>query len=195
MRPITTLYLSMLGRLEASPEFRAELNHVRAVLDFPLEKITPEYFLEQYVYVVLCSYWKEQYARREWDRFFDTRNPDVISNLRKRAAIMQGVTHAAEWLRNLQAAHDKLAYLNSLPMIGPVTCRHLARNIGIDCVKPDRHLCRVAATFGYGHSSKARESAEICTRMCQDIRDEIGGSEKIGLIDVVLWRACNMGWL
>jgi len=34
--------------------------------------------------------------------------------------------------------------LQGLPYIGPTTCYHLAKNIGLDVAKPDRHLLRVA---------------------------------------------------
>jgi hypothetical protein len=35
------------------------------------------------------------------------------------------------------------------PMIGPVTSFNLAKNIGLDVAKADRHLSRLAANVGF----------------------------------------------
>lgn len=67
-------------------------------------------------------------------------------------------------------------FLRSLPYIGPVTWRHLAKNIGIPVAKPDRHLTRLAR-------ATSRQSAdELCA--------EIGGwlGEPVSVVDLVLWR-------
>jgi len=39
-------------------------------------------------------------------------------------------------------------FLQQLPFIGPVTAFHLAKNLGIEAVKPDRHLCRLSKLLG-----------------------------------------------
>jgi len=193
MRPVTKFFIDAYCALSNEPEWHEEIMHVKLTLERPLSELTADIFFQQYAYVVLCSYWKEQYARREWEKFFDAGDLEVISNRRKRAAIANGINHAAEWLVELKRSDNPIEYLDTLPMIGEVTRCHLARNIGIDCVKPDRHLIRIAATFGYGHSDKVKEQYEIVTRMCKDIQTEIGGSEQLGVIDVVLWRWCNLG--
>ena len=197
-RPMTPVFMEMLDKLESIPAYEAEIDHVRTMLSKPLREITADFFFQQYAYVVLCSYWKEQYARREWEQFFKTGNADVISNIRKRAAIMQGVTHAEEWLKNLKHYGGRknetdleICYLDTLPMIGPVTRYHLARNIGIDCVKPDRHLIRLASEAGY----EMKDPQKGVEAMCRDIQKDIGDAEKLGTIDVVLWRACNLRWI
>ena len=68
------------------------------------------------------------------------------------------------------------SFLEELPFIGPVTACHLAKNLGIQMVKPDRHLTRMAAKTGY-------ESADL---MCRAISQLIGDS--LSVIDLVLWR-------
>ena len=40
---------------------------------------------------------------------------------------------------------EGISFLRSLPYIGPATSYHLAKNLGLDVVKPDRHLLRIAA--------------------------------------------------
>lgn len=191
--PITELFINAYCKLSEEPEYQHEIMHVTRQLERPLSKITKDEFFQQYVFVVLCSYWKEQYAQKEWQRFFETGDLKSISNRRKRAAIAIGINHAEEWLKELKLAEDPIEYLDTLPMIGEVTRYHLARNIGIDCVKPDRHLVRMAEAFGYGHSDKVPEQYKIVTKMCKDIQNSIGGSEPLGVIDVVLWRWCNLG--
>jgi hypothetical protein len=66
--------------------------------------------------------------------------------------------------------------LQRLPYIGEVTSWHLAKNIGADVSKPDRHLVRVAARFGYADVSS----------MCKDISSAVG--DKMSVADLVLWR-------
>ena len=74
--------------------------------------------------------------------------------------------------------HLTLDYLDSLPMIGEVTKYHLARNLGFDYVKPDRHLVKLASQYKL-------TPFELCYR----IHRETG--RRIGTIDVILWRYCE----
>lgn len=193
MKEVTEFYLRAWS--EVRKGYQWEIDHVEMVLARPLSSVDPDTFFQQYVFVVLCSYWKEQYARKEWDKFFHTGDLGMISNTRKRAAVAVGIQHANEWLDGLKGAEDKIAFLDTLPMIGPVTRYHLARNLGIDCVKPDRHLVRLAASFGYGSSDHVADQITIVNRMCKDIQQDLGDKpvpEKLGVIDVVLWRYCNI---
>lgn len=67
--------------------------------------------------------------------------------------------------------------LGKLPFMGPALSRHLARNLGnMEAVKPDVHLNRLAAKYGY-------QSAEA---MCQDV-----STEPAGMTDLVLWYAAR----
>jgi thermostable 8-oxoguanine DNA glycosylase len=60
--------------------------------------------------------------------------------------------------------------------MGPTTACHLAKNLGVVLVKPDRHLTRIAVKTGY-------KSAE---RMCRTIAEVVGDS--LSVIDIVIWR-------
>jgi len=44
---------------------------------------------------------------------------------------------------------DPVPTLRSFPYIGGVTAFHLAKNLGADLAKPDRHLSRLAAAQGF----------------------------------------------
>lgn len=69
-----------------------------------------------------------------------------------------------------------LIHLRKFPFIGDITARHLAKNLGWDYCKPDRHLVRLAHTFVY----------ESVDHMCSDIVRKVG--DPIGVVDLILWR-------
>jgi hypothetical protein len=76
-----------------------------------------------------------------------------------------------------EAMHsDPKSFLCSLPYVGPVTWRHLAKNLGVQVAKPDRHLVRVA-------QATARPSVD---HLCEEISAWLG--EPVPVVDVVLWR-------
>lgn len=179
-------FIKALSELKSVPEWNHEINYIRDLLNRGTQDLTADKFFQQYTFVVLCSYWKEQYARKEWQKYFDTGDFEVISNRKKRAAIFNALPNASIWFDRLMKRPDdkhKLEYIRTLPwMGGEALGYHLARNIGIDCVKPDRHLKRLADQFGFNSPLE----------LCQHVREEIGNGEKIGVIDLIFWRWCNI---
>ena len=73
---------------------------------------------------------------------------------------------------------DPLKTLIELPYIGDITKYHLARNLGFDYIKPDRHLQRLADQYGM-----------TPFELCDLIHKETG--RRLGTIDVILWRFCE----
>lgn len=144
------------------------------------DKVNDEVFLMEYAFVVISSGMKNQVARRIFSKFNKNLDPQVIGHPGKRGAITLAMKEHHEWLTQLRAASDKVSYLETLPWIGGITKYHLGRNLGLDLVKPDRHLVRLAAKFEYPDPAA----------MCQVIADETG--ERVGVIDVVLWRYSNL---
>ena len=71
---------------------------------------------------------------------------------------------------------NPLETLQSLPFVGPVTCYHLAKNIGLPFAKPDRHLVRLARAVGYSDVQG----------LCKRISEHVGDS--VPVVDIVLWR-------
>lgn len=67
-------------------------------------------------------------------------------------------------------------FLQSLPYMGRATSFHLAKNIGLNVVKPDRHLMRISSLAGYSDP----------TDMCQAIANAIG--DRLPVVDLVIWR-------
>lgn len=167
---------------------------------------TPDDFFRQYVYVVLNSGMQNQIAEdiymRFWRRFtgIDTitaghlRHIDIdwcnidaacneIGHPGKRKAVRECFYRYRQWfakLCNLGSLYEKLDFLESLPWIGPITKYHLARNLGLDVAKPDRHLQRIAEEFSF----------DDVQRLCEHISALT--NDRVGVVDLVLWRFCNL---
>lgn len=162
--------------------FAQEIEFVTNNVRKGFEQQTPEQFLHQYMYVVINSGMKNQIAEDIYKRAL-INGITAIGHPGKRKAIEQASSNYRDWFEQLQKKESidaKLDFLESLPWIGKITKYHLARNIGIDVAKPDRHLVKIAEKFGYLDVQK----------MCQDISSETG--DRVGVIDVILWRAMNL---
>lgn len=81
-----------------------------------------------------------------------------------------------------QGEEAVLDFCEELRFIGPITKYHLAKNLGLDVAKPDRHLKGVADMYGMDTHE-----------MCRALADATGDS--VALVDSVIWRACERGWL
>lgn len=155
-------------------------------------------FLRQHAWVVLNSGFREAVVRKHFSYislcFCDWESAaaivqngeacigcaaSVFGNTRKLKALVEAAcaieSEGFEAFR-LRVEADAISELEKLPYIGTVTKFHLAKNLGLDVAKPDRHLLRVASRFGY----------EDVQRMCRDISDYCG--DKIAVADLVLWR-------
>ena len=92
-------------------------------------------------------------------------------------------------------------FLSKLPHIGNITKFHIARNLGINFVKYDIWIQRLgSALYGTIEDSKKvsnsklnTEIKKMCDKMFSNLESQI--NEKIGYIDVVLWKACQQGLL
>lgn len=107
----------------------------------------------------------------------------VFCHERKIQAIAQcaRIVHETGFQPFLERLHsDTLGVLQEFPYIGPVTCLHVAKNIGFQVAKPDRHLCRLAALSGYEHPA----------HLCQALADYIG--DPVSVVDIVLWRFATL---
>ena len=142
-------------------------------------------FMYEYIFVVLTTGFKEQVARGiflDLKIAIDKGQPisSVVRHKQKAKAIEWIMRSKHTAFAGFKASTNPLEYLEGLPFIGPVTKYHLARNLGLDFVKPDRHLVRIAHKYGLTPHT-----------MCENLARETG--ERIGTIDVVIWRAANLG--
>jgi hypothetical protein len=145
-----------------------------------------EAFFSEYAWVVLNSGMKEQVARLIWARVREALSEQrsvrsAFGHPGKAAAIQKVYEQQAEYFRWFLKADDKMAFLRALPWIGPITVYHLAKNYGVDCVKPDRHLVRIADAAG-----------ETPEALCRRIATVTG--ERLAAVDSVIWRAANLGF-
>lgn len=165
-----------------------------------------EDFFRQYVYVVLNSGMQNQIAEEIYNRFWkrftgidninaghlyhidiDWCNIDAAANEighpGKRKAVRECFYRYRQWfgkLCTLKSLYEKLDFLETLPWIGPITKYHLARNLGLDVAKPDRHLQRIAEYYNF----------DDVQRMCEHISALT--NDRVGVVDLVLWRAMNL---
>lgn len=142
-------------------------------------------FFTEFVYVVLNAGMKNQVAEKIFVRYAKN-GLGAVKHEGKRRAIGKAERYYDTWFSILQkkiSVNEKLDYLETLPWIGPITKYHLARNLGIDVAKPDRHLVRLAKSYGYKGDSGVQQ-------MCEEIAKRTG--DRIGVVDVVLWRNANL---
>jgi endonuclease III len=154
--------------------------------------------LREYAWVILCSGFREQVVRQvfghislcfcDWESasaildadpacriaaLASFRNPTKLAAI-VRAALQIHTCGFASLKQSVLA--DPITELQNLPHIGPITARHLAKNLGLDVVKPDRHLARVSRLFGFNDAD----------HFCTEIAKATGEQRKV--IDLVVWR-------
>ena len=160
--------------------------------------VTESDFLREAAWVVYCCGFREATVRRHFDFlslcFFDwnsaldiAESGDVciatamtaIANRRKHEAV---VTIASKVASNGFGAFRRQLLrrpsdaLTGLPYIGPVTALHLAKNLGFQVAKPDRHLVRLKDQLGFV------DVHEMCSRLAEESGDPVS------VVDLVLWR-------
>lgn len=151
-------------------------------------KTADEFFCE-YTYVVCNSGMKQQIARVIFEKIMRVINAGLsassaFNHKGKSLAIDKVYTNRRTLFRKYRNTPDsmKLAFLRDLPWIGDITKYHLAKNFGHDCIKPDRHLVRIAAN--------CNTTPEM---MCRLLSEQTG--DRLSVVDTVIWRAANLGWV
>lgn len=208
-----TIYELYLDACEwVAENFFSDIVWVEKVLSPEYTKsITPELFLSNYAYVVLCSGFRNKTGEAAWLRMNEDTGGWHLDNFcNKSVGIVKAlflsyfnneskvsaICGVGAWLykdgiRVVPFAHFKnlmndlnestIHTLQRFPFIGPVTQYHLARNLGVDCIKPDIWLERIAKKYNY----------EDPFTMCNDLKTRFGA--KLGMIDAVLWRYAEQG--
>ena len=154
-------------------------------VNIPKRKVNgPKDFACEAIWIILNSGMREQIARiiqkRIYDAVSEGRPVLLAFNHPGKAAIIQRLFDDPNpYYNKWYMSNDKLAALREIPFIGPITVWHLAKNLGMDVCKPDRHMVRIA-----GQSNETPE--QLCTRLSE----ETGWN--IAAIDTVIWRAANL---
>lgn len=141
-------------------------------------------FANETIWVILNSGMKEQIARKINDRICAAIDrgqniSEVFGHTGKVKAIKYVLENSGNLFVEYVLAEDKIEYLKTIPFIGAITCFHLAKNLGNDCIKPDRHLVRIANEYG-----------TTPNEMCDVLSNNTG--DKKCVIDIVIWRAANL---
>ncbi len=164
--------------------------------------ITESDFLRESAWVVLSSGMAEVVIRRKFPSLSGAfhywrsateiiddseqcrkRALDVFRNSRKIEAIIsiaQRICRQGFKIVKRQIQEDGVKFIQSLPFMGPATSYHLAKNIGLDVVKPDRHLLRVAAAAGFATPEQ----------LCNEITSVVG--DRVSVVDLVIWRFATL---
>lgn len=167
-----------------------------------LTQLTERELLAEGAWVILCSGMREVVVRQRYgaisQAFLDWTSADAIVARRglceqqalqvfKHRAKITAIGSLCEkvskcgFRQTLQSiVHNGVAFLQDFDFIGPVTSLHLGKNIGLDVVKPDRHLIRMAAAAG----------CSCPEELCHCIAEVIG--DRVSVIDLVLWRYATL---
>lgn len=170
--------------------------------DIRFSRVTESDFLREAAWVVLSSGMRETVIRSKFpqisDAFYDWESSSYIvydaNRCRRRALTVfshkgkiDAILSIARKIDNISYESFKvnidcqgIDYIQSLPYMGPATSFHLAKNIGLNVVKPDRHLMRVAASAGYDSPHA----------LCEEISKFTGDS--ISVVDIVIWRFATL---
>lgn len=167
-----------------------------------LDSITEPELLLEHAWVVLCSGMRASVVGARFpdvaDAFLGFRSSAYITEARGRCVVnaMKAFGHAGkiDAIADMAALvagdgfeevrrrirNDGVDGLQKLPFIGQVTKYHLAKNLGMNVSKPDRHLVRIAQAAGL------RDSATLCRWLSWVTGD------RIATIDVILWRYATL---
>jgi len=144
-------------------------------------------FFFEYTWVVVNSGMKNQIAEKIYQRIIDVVGKgepiaSVFNHQGKVAAIEHMRENHQHEFEEYKLASDPVEHLGKLGWIGNITKYHLARNLGVDTIKPDRHLVRIAKLWN-----------TTPHYLCQRLSEATG--DRIGAVDVVIWRAANLGMI
>ena len=176
-------------------------NEVDWQCDINCIKLTKRKFLEEFSWVVLASGMNDKVVRKVYPMIktvmFDFETSIIcekIAHCRKEALSIfnhegkiNAILYLVEYLQanpfdtiKARILNEGVTFIQTFPYMGKATSFHLAKNIGINVAKPDRHLNRISNTLGYDDPND----------LCRDIANRI--YENISLIDLVLWRYATL---
>ncbi|MFT4432099.1 hypothetical protein ACMX25_01710 [Caballeronia sp. 15715] len=163
-----------------------------------LSSFTETDLLREAAWVILCSGFREATVRRLFDYislcFCDWESAKAITeasgacvvaarscfrNEKKLMAIVrvaEQIEEAGFETMKQAVLSDPIGELRRLPYIGPITTWHLAKNLGFDAGKPDRHLLRISEKLGF----------DGVNSFCQTI--SVASGEQAKVVDLIVWR-------
>ena len=165
-------------------------------------KVDESKFLHEIAWVILASGMNDKVVRNKFplikDVMYDFTSSELIQmnrNICYKKAIkifnhpgkINAILYVAEYIYSHSFAYIKreieigqINFIQTFPYLGKATSYHLAKNIGINVAKPDRHLIRVSNCLGFNCPNE----------LCNDI--SIFAKEKKSIIDIVIWRYATL---
>lgn len=161
-------------------------------------EFTESELLREHAWVTLCSGFRESVVRRAFDHislcFCDWESAEAIvsageiccataaSSFANRIKL-KGIFSTASYISEVgfdefkrSVLNDPICQLQKLAFIGPITSWHLAKNLGLDVAKPDRHLVRVSERLGFFSAD----------HFCRELAATTGEPAKV--VDLIVWR-------
>lgn len=158
--------------------------------------------LRETAWVILCSGFRETAVSKVFDYislcFCDWESAKTISENREvcvtTALAAFRNTRKINAIASLSEVLDKVGFeniqqrilnnpiqtLSEFPYVGQITSWHLAKNLGLDVAKNDRHLSRLAEHYSFSDANE----------LCMSISLSTG--ENVAVIDIILWRFISM---
>lgn len=180
------------GRNFVAECYETEYEYIRNI---KFDEVGPDHFWREYIWCVYVSGFSSKvvarihpdlmkaYGSYDYNVLHDTWN--LVSKINRNRAKFNAIIKTAQLINFLGWHTFKSKYLcnaddiKQLGFMGPVTSMHLARNIGLDAVKPDLHLVRLSNHFGFGDPFQ----------MCELLSGLSG--ERVGLVDLVLFYTAS----
>jgi len=167
-----------------------------------VSRIDEQEFLREAAWVILNGGMRESVVRTKFpaisSAFYDFESSLTIVENRRRC-VERGIASfnhpkkleaivgvacriALEGFETVKGATTRYgsSFLRSFDYIGPVTSKHLAKNLGVAESKPDRHLQRIA---------EALQFSDVAT-LCSELSNLSGDS--VPVVDVVMWRFATL---
>ncbi len=167
-----------------------------------IEDVDECYFLKELAWVILSTSMREFVIRSLFSRisfcFYNWKSANIISKNSKKCyensikifnhkGKINSIVSAAKRIDNYgfkkifsQIKKDPIKYLQTFSYIGPTTTYHLAKNIGFEVAKPDRHLKRIAELEGFN------DVQLFCKEISKLSKDSIP------VVDIVIWRFASI---
>ncbi|MBN1281808.1 MAG: hypothetical protein JW985_02455 [Alphaproteobacteria bacterium] len=185
-------------------------------LDLKNKKIlSPDEFATQCAYVILAGGFSQKTAKIKHAEVMNyiksagklVNQQDLLkifNNKNKTSAILKIWELRNDFCFGYYSNNDldsKLSYLSKLPHIGKITANHLARNLGENIVKYDIWIQRLGVLYSgnIGMAEKIDNGnlnpdiKKVCDDMFFELENKTGLPR--GYIDVVLWKACQSGFI
>lgn len=164
-------------------------------------EITKEFFLKEYAWVVLSSGLSEKVVKSAFEKLskvcgnwesvdYLANNKDIrcaalkiFNSPTKIDAILNMAQHLLSVSINSELEAVRLhgpSYLTKYKYLGPATAFHFAKNLGLDVMKPDRHLVRITEALGYS------DPHLLCAYL-----SNVSG-DNVRVVDQVLWRFATL---